>query len=385
MNQNLSTQANTVEPILVEVTRGDMVESVHRGSFVVCDDQGHIVCAAGQTDRLAFPRSAIKLLQALPLVASGAAQHWQLTDEELALACASHNGEAGHASTANGVLKKIGLDMSSLECGAHAPYSVDAVAALTVRKEPPCALHNNCSGKHAGFVALGAYRALEALRAASSDDAISPAPDDTLAPALAAAVRGYVKPDHAVMREVTQAIEAATSFDTQGTTRATDGCSIPTYALPLKQMALAYARVATGHGLSPAFADAAARLRRAIAAAPWMTAGTDRFDTVVMTRLGERVCCKVGAEGVYCAALPEQGLGVAIKMDDGNNARAVEVVMAAVIEAFVRLNGEEREFMQRRSHVHLRNWNGIHVGSIVPSAQLRSALAGAKRAQDHAA
>jgi L-asparaginase II len=150
----------------------------------------------------------------------------------------------------------------------------------------------------------------------------------------------------------------------------TDGCSIPTFGIPLRALALGFARFATGQGLSPERARAAQRLRQAVAAAPFMVAGTGRFDTRVMQHFGERVFCKVGAEGVYCAALPERGLGVAIKMDDGNTARAVEVVMARVIEALVQRDDADAAALQGLVQVPLRNWNGIEVGRLAPTEAL---------------
>ena len=149
---------------------------------------------------------------------------------------------------------------------------------------------------------------------------------------------------------------------------------LPTFGIALHQLAHGFAKVATGIGLSADRAAAAQRLRSAVASAPFFVAGSGRFDTRVMQRLGERVFCKVGAEGVFCAAFPGPGLGVAIKIDDGNNARAAEVVMAAVIEALVRLDADERSFMQSLSDVTLTNWNGIVVGALRASAALRQAL-----------
>ncbi|MDO8420451.1 MAG: asparaginase, partial [Rubrivivax sp.] len=156
------------------------------------------------------------------------------------------------------------------------------------------------------------------------------------------------------------------------TAMGTDGCSIPTYAVPLRHLAHAFARVATGTGLAAGHARAAQRLRAAVAKAPFMVAGTGRMDTRLMERLGERVFCKVGAEGVYCAALPELGLGVAIKIDDGNNARACEVVMAATIERLLTLADDDRAFVRTLSDVTLRNWNGIEVGRLRAAEVLRS-------------
>jgi len=172
---------------------------------------------------------------------------------------------------------------------------------------------------------------------------------------------------------VTHALQSTTGWDLSSTPQGIDGCSIPTFAVPLRHLALAFARVATGQGLSAEHARAAKRLRQAVAAAPFMVAGSDGFDTRVMQRLGQRVFCKVGAEGVYCAALPERGLGVAIKIDDGNNARAAEVAMAALIEALVALLDAEADFMRGLSDLRLKNRNGIEVGALRASPALRTA------------
>jgi len=340
----------TDNPILVEALRGGIVESAHRGALAIVDADGTLRSALGDIDRPIFARSAVKVLQALPLVESGAADRLGLSDEELALACASHNGETAHVRTSASMLAKAGVDAGVLECGTHWPYLDTAARELARRGQAPSALHNNCSGKHAGFVCLGCQ--------------ISGHADPR------SFLSGYVKPDHAVMREVTAALEAATGHDLARTAVGVDGCSIPTFAIPLRKLAHAFARVGTGVGLRPGHARAAARLREAVAKAPFMVAGTGRFDTVVMERLGARVFCKVGAEGVYCAALPEQGLGVAIKVDDGNNARACEVVMAAVIKAMVRLDDGERAFIETLADLRLVNWNGLEVGRLRASDAL---------------
>jgi L-asparaginase II len=334
----------TANPILAEALRGGIVESFHRGALAIVDADGRVHTALGDIERPIFPRSAVKVLQALPLVASGAAERLGLSDEELALACASHGGEARHADAAASMLAKAGLDVGALECGAHWPYHDGAVKAMAASGQAPSALHNNCSGKHAGFVCLG-------CQLAEGRD-------------VAGFLRGYVRPEHPVMREVTAALQAATGFDLAHTARGTDGCSIPTYAIPLRHLAHAFARVATGVGLSREHAHAAQRLRTAVARAPQMVAGTGRFDSRLMARLGERVFCKVGAEGVYCAAMPEVGLGVAIKMDDGNTARAAEVVMAAVVCARLPLDDADTAFLRELACAPLRNWNGIEVGAL---------------------
>jgi L-asparaginase II len=343
----------TTHPVLVEALRGGIVESFHRGAWAVVDADGAVHSAAGDIERPIFPRSAVKVLQALPLVESGAAERYGLVDEELALACASHGGEPRHVAAAASMLAKAGVDEQALECGTHWPYHDGALKALAAAGAAPSALHNNCSGKHAGFVCLGCLMAEGGDRRAF--------------------LRGYVQPEHPVMREVTAALQSATGVDLARTARGTDGCSIPAYAVPLRHLAHAFAKVATGTGLREGQARAARRLRAAVAKAPFMVAGSGRFDTRVMERYGERVFCKVGAEGVHCAALPTLGLGVAVKMDDGNNARACEVVMAALLLRLLAPEGVEAELLDGLADLPLRNWNGIEVGRLRAAPGLRAA------------
>jgi L-asparaginase II len=207
-----------MNPVLVELWRSDgsrssagagAVESVHRGALVVVDAAGRTVLALGDIDRPVFGRSAVKGLQALPLVASGAADAYALSDAELALACASHGGEPAHVATAAGLLTRLGLDETALECGAHAPMHADSAADLLRQGRPVGALDNNCSGKHAGFICLGCLLAHQAGVDAR------------------AFVRGYVEPEHLVMREVGAALSAATGEDVAHAPRGRDGCSIP--------------------------------------------------------------------------------------------------------------------------------------------------------------
>ncbi|MCC9595257.1 MULTISPECIES: asparaginase [unclassified Rubrivivax] len=333
----------TANPTLVEALRGGAVESTHRGAWAVVDADGDVVASAGDIDRPIFPRSAVKLLQALPLVESGAAERYGLNDEQLAIACASHNGEPRHVAVAASMLAAAGVDDAALECGAHWPYRDVVQREMAAAGQTPGALHNNCSGKHAGFVCLGCLLAGDADKRAF--------------------LSGYVKPEHPVMREVGDAIEAATGWRLADAPRGTDGCSIPTYAIPLRHLALAFARAGSGIGLREGRARAAKRLMAAVTAEPFMVGGSGRFDTRIIERLGERVFCKVGAEGVFCAAFPKAGLGVAVKMDDGAS-RACEVVMAALIERFVRLDEAERGFVHAFADQPLANWNGLDVGRL---------------------
>lgn len=324
-----------LDPVLVEVTRGGRVESRHAGAFAVVDAEGGVVLSAGDIERPVFPRSAVKVIQALPLVESGAADRFGLDDEALALACASHGGEPRHATVAARMLAAAGQGVAQLECGAHWPSHAGAARALACTGAEPSALHNNCSGKHAGFVCL----------ACGTDTA----------PA------GYIQPGHAVQRQVKAALEEVTGFRLEEGSHGIDGCSIPTYAIPLRALALGFARIGTGHGLEPVRAAAAARLRAAVAAHPFMVAGSERFDTRVMEALGARAFVKVGAEGVFCAALPELGLGVALKCDDGAS-RAAEVVMAGLLRRLLPLGEAEEAVLAPLAAPVLRNWNGLEVG-----------------------
>jgi L-asparaginase II len=343
-----------MNPVLVEVLRGSAVESTHAGALAVVDASGAVHTALGDIDRPVFPRSAVKLLQALPLVASGAAEAFKLTDEELSLACASHSGEPAHVATAAGVLLKLGLDEAALECGTQWPSREPVLRGMVTRGEQATPLHNNCSGKHSGFVCVACLMARQAGAEA------------------AAFARGYVAAEHPVMREVSAALSATTGIDVETRApRGIDGCSIPTFALPLRALALAFARCGSGQGLSDGHARAARRLRQAVAAAPFMVGGTDRFDTRVMQAFGERVFCKIGAEGVYCAALPELGLGVALKIDDGA-ARAAEAAMAAIMQGLLQT---EEQLLRGYSHLPLRNWRGLDVGALRPAPALTQAFA----------
>jgi L-asparaginase II len=323
-------------PVLVEVLRGTRVESRHRGAVAIADADGATVLAVGDVAMPVFPRSAIKALQALPLVESGAADRFGLADEELALACASHSGEEAHVAGVARMLGKAGLDASALACGAHWPINQAAAFALA-KTGLPSALHNNCSGKHGGFLCLAC--------------------------AMGVDHDGYWRPDHPVQNTVRGLLEDLTGTTLGPEQCAVDGCSVPTWAIPLRALAQAFAKFGTGHGLPRGRADAAARLRAACAAKPWHVAGTGRFCTEIMKLLGQRVFVKTGAEGMFCGALPEQGLGIAVKCDDGAG-RASEAVMASIVARFLPLDDAERAALARFMRPTLRNWNGIEVGAL---------------------
>ena len=329
-------------PILVEVLRGTLVESRHRGAVAVADADGATVLAIGDVTTPIFPRSAVKALQALPLVETGAADAFGFGDEELALACASHSGEAGHVAGVTRMLAKAGLDAAALRCGAHWPMAQSAVTAVA-RTGEPSALHNNCSGKHSGFLCVACAKGIDHA--------------------------DYWRPQHPVQREVRAVLEDLTGATLSEDRRAIDGCSVPTWAIPLQNLAHAFAKFGTGKSLSPERARAAARLRAACAQKPWHVAGTGRFCAEIMQLFGAKVFVKTGAEGVYCGALPEQGLGIAIKCDDGAG-RAAQAIMAAIIARFLPFNDAERAALERFVHPTLRNWNGFEIGALRMTAAI---------------
>jgi L-asparaginase II len=334
-------------PVLVEVWRGPLLESRHRGAIAVADADGATVLALGDVAAPVFPRSAVKALQALALVETGAADRCGFGDAELALACASHSGEPAHVAGVERMLAAEGLDASALCCGAHWPLSQAAAAALARAGGVATALHNNCSGKHAGFLCAAC--------------------------AIGAEAAGYWRPEHPVQRMVRATLEDFCGVVLGEECRGIDGCSVPTWAIPLQRLAHGFAKLGSSHGVAPERGRAAARLRAACAAKPWHVAGTGRFCTEIMQLLGARVFVKTGAEGVYCAALPEAGLGFAIKCDDGGG-RAAQAITAALIARFLPLTEAERAALAPLVHPTLRNWNGFEIGAVRVTEALSSAV-----------
>ena len=325
-------------PVLVEALRGAVVESRHRGAVAAVDADGGEVLALGDVRHRVFPRSAIKPIQALPLVESGAADRYGLGPEELALACASHSGEPGHVAVVERMLARIELDDQALRCGVHWPIHQPSAQALA-RGGAARAVHNNCSGKHAGFLCTAC--------------------------AIGADPTSYVQPSHPVQQMVRDTLEVLSESPLPEDVCAIDGCSVPTWALPLDALALAFARFGTGAHMLPDRAAAAARLRDACTSHPWHVAGTGRFCTELMQKFGARIFVKTGAEGVYCASLPEQGLGIAVKCDDGAG-RAAEAMMAAALDRLLNTDADSATLEPFVRPV-MRNWNGVVVGGLRPT------------------
>lgn len=321
---------------LAEATRGGATESVHPGSAVIADAQG-IRWSAGDPAQRIFTRSATKPIQALPLVESGAADRFAISGAELALACASHNGEPVHAACAAAWLDRIGLNEANLECGIHWPMRQEAGRALAAGGAVPSQLHNNCSGKHAGFLATALH--------------------------LGEPLEGYVAADHPVQRRWLALVEELSGASIADGPVGLDGCRIPSPTLPLAALAGAYARFADPAGLGAVRTAAIDRIARAIAANPHMIAGEGRACTRIAAITEGRVIAKIGAEGVYAGWIPEAGIGFALKIADGAM-RAAEVAVVGLIRAALGPGHELSDRLAPLARVPLRTCGGEHAGEI---------------------
>lgn len=335
-------QTDQANPIMVEATRGGIVESQHRGRAVVVDRRGEVYMQWGDIDKMTFPRSAVKSLQFLPAVIAGAADKAGFTPAQFALACSSHNGEAFHCQTAHAMLLALGLDEPDLRCGVHWPMREETARELAAKQEKPNQLHNNCSGKHAAMLALAK------LKNYSLDD--------------------YQQPQHPVQLTIRDFISQMCEYDLTIAPMGIDGCSVPTWALPLRNLALGFARLANPEVLAADWRQSILRIRQAVAENPQMIAGTGRYCSRMSAAFGCDLFLKVGAEGVFCASLPRQGYGIAIKADDGSD-RAAEMILTAVLREiglFDELNPAVTEQIRDIISPNLINRAGLVVGRVRP-------------------
>lgn len=308
------------DALIVEVLRGDRIESRHLVDVVVVDASGSVVDGWGDPGRQVLARSALKPIQALPLAESGAADAWSVTEEELAIACGSHGGEPAHVAVVEAWLDRLGLDIGHLECGAHAPTHKPSAAALVVEQRFFDARHNNCSGKHCGFLCVCTHLDLP--------------------------TGGYVAPEHRLHADhVTPAVEELCGLSLKDQIPTVDGCGIPVWSIPLVRLAAGWAALPSRPG--------GRRLLDAMTARPEMVAGTGRACTALMVEGAGRIAVKPGAEGVYCAVDLDSGVAVALKAHDGAR-RASEAVIAWVLGR-LGVIGEQAPTM-------IRNWAGTEVG-----------------------
>jgi L-asparaginase II len=326
-------------PIEIDVWRGTLIESRHRVHGAVVDAHAGVVHGWGDINAPIYGRSAIKPLLALLLVESGAADRFNLTDREVALACASHNGEPGHVDTVLRWLATIGLSVDDLECGAQMPGLESVHRAIILSGAAPTRAHNNCSGKHTGFLSAAKHLGLP--------------------------TRGYIQYDHPVQQRLLGILEQMAGCELGNVPRGVDGCGIPTIAFPIGNHAFAMAQLADPHHLPEARAAAAHRICAAMTAEPWYVAGTGRFCTKVMEVTGGAAAIKTGAEGVYMGAFPELGLGVCLKTADGTG-RAAEVAMGAVMRLLGVIDEADEAKLHATLEPAIKNWAGTVTGRITP-------------------
>lgn len=294
-----------MNPVLVNLWRGNAIESRHRGSVAVVRSDGQLLMSMGDVMQHTFPRSAIKFLQAIPFVESGAVEHFALTDRHVALSCASHNGEDVHVDMVSEWLQRIGCNADDLECGSSLPMHEGTKYDLLSAGQGPTRLHHNCSGKHLGLLSTCMHTG------DSTED--------------------YRLYSHAANQRWFDVIESMSGSLVMQLPWGYDGCGIPCLALPLQRVALAMAKFSDASGQSTERTNAITKIQSSVAAHPYLVAGKDRLCSELMQLLAPKVLVKVGAEGCYTACIPEHGLGIALKMDDGQD-RGARVALGAVLK-----------------------------------------------------
>lgn len=296
-----------MNPILVEIYRGEVLESFHRGVICIVDRHEKVVYSEGDVHQLCYPRSALKFFQQLPLLMSGAAEHFGFTPQEIAIMCGSHNGEEVHVETVFSILHKIGLDPGYLLCGAQYPSDKRSANKLIAANTKPGAIHNNCSGKHAGFLAYTLF--------------------------IGADLKSYLNPDHPVQKEIRKMAADFHAMDEQNMLVALDGCSAPIYAIPVFNQALAYKRL-----VDPTFGDAQLRkacdrVVQAVREFPFLIAGSGRYCTDLIAACSDQLIGKTGAEGIYSLAFHQEIYGACIKIDDGKMLPQYNVAQKLVVQS----------------------------------------------------
>jgi L-asparaginase II len=351
MNENQMNNDIPEPAPLVEVRRGSITESRHRGHVIAVDGDGQIVAGLGAPQTLTYLRSSAKPFQAVPLITSGAATRFGFNAREIALACASHSGEPIHVETVAGMLEKIKLDESALKCGTHEPFSSEETRRLRERGEKPSVLQNNCSGKHTGMLALALH--------------------------LNAPVETYDQPEHPAQLQIGRTVEQFSDTPREDLAVGVDGCGVPVFGVTVRTMALMYARlVAPPADWDEELRAACGQIVTAMTSHPEMVGGTtERLDTEMMRATEGALISKVGAEGVYTVGvLPSErwprGLGLALKIEDGEDRRARPTVVIESLRQLGVLAGAAYDAVRPYSSFSVRNHRGDEVGEVRASFEL---------------
>lgn len=327
--------------LLVEVTRNGTVESRHFGAAVVCDYKGTVVESWGDINTMVFPRSALKPMLAIQLVESGAAERHALSDAELSLACSSHQGEPMHQALVLSWLNRLGLTEDHLACGAVLPEHTESAHQLLASGQQGCRIHHNCSGKHTGFITTALHLGLP--------------------------LDNYHLLDHPLQQLSLEILSDLAGIDLNQYPMGIDGCGLPAPTMPLVQLGHTMARFARPEGLSDERAQAICRLHRAITNEPLYIAGTGSVVSELNEVTKGSVLAKTGAEGIVTAALPEQGLGIAVKIADGSS-RARSVALLAILDHLGALDEAEKHQLQAHIAPTIVNSRNLEVGEIRPAA-----------------
>ena len=325
------------DQLLVEVTRNDVVESRHFGSAVVCDNRGNVLYGWGDIEKLIFPRSALKPLLAIDLVMSGASEHYGLSNAEIAIACASHQGEPMHQQLVTAWLDRLGLTEDHLACGAVLPDDVDSARKLLVSGQQGCRAHHNCSGKHAGFLTTALH--------------------------LKMPLQDFHLVDHPLQQLSLEGLSDLAGINVRDYLMGIDGCGFPAPTMPLFNLALMVARFANPADLADDCAQAIFRIQQAIIREPLYAAGHGTVVSELNQVTNGAVLAKTGAEGVLTAALPEQGLGIALKISDGS-ARARSSALLEILDHLGVLTDAEKKQLQAHTIPQIENSRGLVVGEI---------------------
>ncbi len=325
------------DPLVIECSRGPAIESTHLVDAAIVDASGKLVEGWGDVERMVYPRSAVKSIQVLPFLESGAADETQATDAEIALACASHNGQEAQVKAVREWLTRIGLGEEHLECGGHLPYHTESAAECIRQGDAGLPVYNMCSGKHSAFLVT--------------------------AKMLGEETRNYIDREHPVQQRVSAAIAEMTGWDISRSPWAIDGCSIPTIGLPLHALARGAANIADASAQPPSRQAAITRICAAIAAEPFMIAGDGRACTDIISVIGDKAFIKFGAEGVFFAPLLSLGLGLALKVRDGAT-RAADTAIATLLYNLELLDGATEEKLAGYLSTTLANWRGTPIGTV---------------------
>ena len=325
------------QQLTIFATRGEQPESVHKGIAVVCNSQGDLIHAWGDPSQIIMPRSTLKPLQALPLIETEAAERYKLSDAELTLACASHRGTDDHTVSVKQWLTRLGLSENDLECGAHPPRNEATLHAMIRNGETPSPLHNNCSGKHAGFLTTALH--------------------------MNEPTKGYIKLEHPCQQRSIQIINEVCDIDVIQFPIGFDGCSFPVVSMPIYNLALGMARFANPESLPKERKHAIEQLQHAIANNPLMIDGPGRFASDIITATKGSILAKSGAEGSFVAIVPQAKLGIAVKIIDGSP-RAATVALGWILQQLDLLDQAAQNQLNEHLRPTLTNCNGIIVGHI---------------------